>query len=57
MTLPTLSREFDSRYPLQLYRRTRMLELAIAFAAGLIVGWNFLPQPATIKNMISKITG
>jgi len=34
-----------------------MLELAIAFAAGLIVGWNFLPQPATIKNMISKIFG
>lgn len=34
-----------------------MLELAIAFVAGLIVGWNFLPQPAYIKAMISKITG
>jgi hypothetical protein len=34
-----------------------MLELAIAFIAGLVVGWNFLPQPAYIKAMISKITG
>ena len=34
-----------------------MLELAIAFVAGLIIGWNFLPQPEAIKNMISKIFG
>jgi hypothetical protein len=29
--------------------------LAIGFAAGLIVGWNFLPQPAYIKAWVEKI--
>lgn len=34
-----------------------MLELLIAFAAGLVVGWGFLPQPEIIKSWISKILG
>ena len=31
-----------------------MFELAIAFVAGLIVGWNFLPQPAWIGKWFTK---
>jgi hypothetical protein len=31
-----------------------MVELAIGFAAGLIVGWNFLPQPAWIAKWFTK---
>lgn len=27
----------------------------IFFAAGLIVGWNFLPQPAAVKAQVDKI--
>lgn len=34
-----------------------MLELIIGVAIGLIVGWNFLPQPAFMQNLMSKITG
>lgn len=34
-----------------------MLELIIAFAAGLIVGWNFLPQPKIVTDWIAKIKG
>lgn len=34
-----------------------MLELLIGFVAGLVVGWNFFPQPAIVKSWISKITG
>lgn len=33
------------------------MELIIGFAAGLIVGWNFLPQPTFIKGWIDKISG
>jgi hypothetical protein len=30
----------------------------IAFAAGLVVGWNVLPQPQFVKNLWSKyVTG
>jgi hypothetical protein len=31
-----------------------MVELAIGFAAGLIVGWNFLPQPNWIAKWFTK---
>ena len=34
-----------------------MLELLIAFAAGLVVGWNFLPQPKFVTDLIAKIKG
>lgn len=34
-----------------------MIEGLIAFAAGLVVGWNLLPQPAWVKNLWSKVTG
>jgi hypothetical protein len=27
----------------------------ICFAAGLIVGWNFLPQPEFVKNWIAQL--
>jgi hypothetical protein len=33
------------------------MELIIGFVAGLIVGWNFLPQPTFIKGWIDKISG
>ena len=33
------------------------MELIIGFVAGLIVGWNFLPQPTFIKGWIDKIKG
>ncbi len=29
----------------------------IAFAAGLIVGWNFFPQPAFVLDIVNKIKG
>lgn len=32
-----------------------MLELAIAFVAGLVVGWNFLSQPVWVKNLLAKV--
>lgn len=32
-----------------------MVELIIGFVAGLVVGWNFLPQPAWVKNLLSKV--
>jgi hypothetical protein len=31
-----------------------MVELAIGFVAGLVVGWNFLPQPAWISKWFTK---
>lgn len=34
-----------------------MVELIIGFVAGLIVGWNLLPQPTWAKNIWNKITG
>lgn len=30
--------------------------LIIGFAAGLVVGWNFLAQPASIKAWVDKLT-
>ena len=32
-----------------------MLWLIVGFIAGLIIGWNFLPQPEAIKNLIASI--
>lgn len=29
--------------------------MIIGFIAGLIVGWNFLPQPAFVKNAVDKV--
>ena len=34
-----------------------MFEGLIGFTAGLVVGWNLLPQPAWVKSLWSKITG
>ena len=34
-----------------------MFWLIIAFAAGLIVGWNVLPQPQWAKDLWDKISG
>jgi hypothetical protein len=28
---------------------------ALVFIAGLIVGWNFFPQPEFVKNLVAKI--
>lgn len=32
-----------------------MFSLLIAFGAGLVVGWNLLPQPAWVKNIYDRI--
>lgn len=29
----------------------------VAFVAGLVVGWNLLPQPMWVKNLWAKLTG
>lgn len=34
-----------------------MIWYAIMFGAGLLVGWNFLPQPEFIKEFMNKILG
>lgn len=34
-----------------------MIWCALAFGAGLIVGWNFLPQPQFVKDIMDKILG
>lgn len=31
------------------------VQLALAFGAGLVVGWNFLSQPQFVKDIIDKI--
>jgi hypothetical protein len=31
-----------------------ILLIALGFAAGLIVGWNLLPQPAWIKDLYDR---
>ena len=30
-----------------------LLGLGVGFAAGLVVGWNFLPQPQWVRNLFS----
>lgn len=34
-----------------------LFSLGVGFAAGLVVGWNFLAQPAWAKALLTKITG
>lgn len=31
-----------------------MLELVLGFVAGMVVGWNFLPQPAWVKAQFDR---
>jgi len=31
-----------------------MLYVILAFAAGLVVGWNFIPQPQWVADIFSK---
>ena len=31
------------------------METLLVFGAGLIVGWNFLPQPAFVKAEVDKV--
>lgn len=33
------------------------MELVLGFVVGLIVGWNFLPQPTWAKDLMSKLLG
>jgi hypothetical protein len=32
-----------------------MLMIFLAFAAGLVVGWNFLPQPHWVLDLVIKM--
>jgi hypothetical protein len=34
-----------------------MIELAIGFLVGLVVGWNVLPQPQWVSNLYTKYFG
>lgn len=34
-----------------------MLDIIVGFVAGLVVGWNFLPQPQWVKDLLAKIIG
>jgi len=34
-----------------------MIECIICFVAGLILGWNVLPQPKFVKDIYDKIAG
>lgn len=34
-----------------------MLELLLAFGVGLVVGWNFLPQPKWVQDLITRFLG
>lgn len=31
-----------------------MIELVLVFAAGLVVGWNVMPQPVWVKNLYDR---
>lgn len=31
-----------------------MFGLLLAFAAGLVVGWNFVPQPQWVQDLVAK---
>lgn len=33
------------------------MELVIGFVIGLLIGWNFLPQPAWMKSKIDSLLG
>ena len=32
-----------------------MITFIFAFALGLLVGWNFLPQPQGVKRLVDKL--
>lgn len=32
-----------------------MFELLLGFVAGLLVGWNLLPQPHWVKKLVEKV--
>jgi hypothetical protein len=32
-----------------------LIVLGVGFVAGLIVGWNFLPQPARVAGWVSEV--
>jgi hypothetical protein len=34
-----------------------MFEVIVGFVAGLVVGWNFFPQPAWVKSLWLKYFG
>lgn len=34
-----------------------MTDILLGFVAGLIVGWNFFPQPAWVKSVFGKFFG
>jgi hypothetical protein len=34
-----------------------MFELLVGFAAGLVVGWNVLPQPVWVRNLYDRWFG
>ena len=34
-----------------------MLTCIFCFLAGLVIGWNFLPQPAWVKDIVGKMFG
>jgi hypothetical protein len=34
-----------------------LILMLLAFAAGLVVGWNFLPQPEWVLNLWNKLFG
>ena len=33
------------------------MELVLGFLVGLVIGWNFLPQPVWIKTKIDSLLG
>ena len=33
------------------------MELALGIAIGLVIGWNFLPQPTWASDLLAKILG
>ena len=34
-----------------------MITFILGFVVGLVVGWNFLPQPEFVKNLLKKKDG
>lgn len=38
-------------------KESHMVTYILCFVAGLIIGWNFLPQPDWIKQLVDKLLG
>ncbi len=34
-----------------------MFTCILFFMAGLVIGWNFLPQPSWVKDLVDKLFG